>query len=170
MKQIRKLCGPEFTILSGDDDKTLQMMLDVDIKSSGVISVVSNVAPKTVQDMCQSALRGEIERARSLATALKPLFDIVTVKTTEQIESGPVGFKARNPLPLMGILGLPGGALRQPLGKMTKQGLNIVLDQARKIETEHPEVFEPLEQFFDVNVNERLTDNRFRKGWYYDDY
>ena len=173
MKQIRKLCGNDFCILSGDDDKTLQMMLDADIKCSGVISVISNVAPKGVQDMCQYALKGEIEKARSVASALQPLFDIVTMKTTEETSRGQVAFKARNPLPiktLMGVLGLPGGPLRPPLGRMTKQGHDLLLGQARKVQAEHPEVFEPLASFFDVDVDERLTNDRYWQGWYYDAY
>jgi 4-hydroxy-tetrahydrodipicolinate synthase len=173
MKLIRKLCLSDFSILSGDDDKTLQMMLDPEVKCSGAISVVSNVAPKSVREMCQSALRGDTERARSVASALQPLFDIVTVKTVEETNRGPVPFKARNPLPiktLMGILGMPAGPLRRPLGKMTKQGLNIVLDQARKVQEQHPEVFEPLATFFDVDVTERLTNDRYLEGWYYDGY
>lgn len=173
MKLIRKLCGSEFGILSGDDDKTLQMMLDNEIKCSGVISVVSNVAPKSVQDMCQYALEGDAERARSLANALQPLFEIVTVKTTEETSRGAVAFKARNPLPvktLMGVLGLPGGPLRPPLGKMTKQGLKLLIGQARNVQEQHPEVFEPLAEFFDVDVDERLTNERFWQGWAYDGY
>ena len=173
MKLIRKLCGSEFCILSGDDDKTLQMMLDPEVNCSGVISVISNVAPKSVQEMCQFELRGDLDNARSVAGALKPLFEIVTVKTVEETNRGPVPFKARNPLPiktLMGILGMPGGPLRRPLGKMTKQGLKIILDQARRVNEQHPEVFEPVASFFDIDVAERLSNDQYHKGWYYDGY
>ena len=173
MKLIRKLCGSDFCILSGDDDKTLQMMLDPEVNCSGVISVVSNVAPKSVQEMCQLALKGDLDNARSMASALKPLFEIVTVKTVEETNRGPVPFKARNPLPiktLMGILGMPGGPLRRPLGKMTKQGLKIILDQARRVNEQHPEVFEPVANFFDIDVAERLSNDQYLKGWYYDGY
>ncbi len=173
MRQIRKLCGNDFSILSGDDDKTLQMMLDVDVKSSGVISVVSNVAPKTVQNMCQYALNGQADQAGHLASALQPLFEIVTVKTSEDTNRGQVPFKARNPLPiktLMGILGMPGGPLRPPLGKMTKRGLELLLSQARNVQQAHPEVFEPVAKFFDVDIDERLTNERYRQGWSYDGY
>ncbi|MEE8299834.1 MAG: dihydrodipicolinate synthase family protein, partial [Desulfatiglandales bacterium] len=46
MKRTRECCGEDFTILSGDDDKTFTMMSDPVIKASGVISVASNIAPK----------------------------------------------------------------------------------------------------------------------------
>jgi len=173
MKAIRKLCGNNFNILSGDDDKTLQMMLDASIQASGVISVVSNVAPKSVQEMCRYVLEGSAAKAKSVANALQPLFDIVTVKTNEQTSRGAVVFKARNPLPiktLMGILGLPGGPLRPPLGRMTRQGLEVLISKARKVQAEHPEVFEPLTGVFDVDVDRRLTDNQYWRGWYYDGY
>lgn len=173
MKAIRKLCGNSFDILSGDDDKTLQMMLDTNIKASGVISVVSNVAPKSVQEMCRYALEGSAEKAKSVANALQPLFEMVTVKTNELTSRGPVAFKARNPLPiktLMAILGAPGGPLRPPLGRMTKQGLEVLISKARKVQAEHSEVFEPLASFFDVDVERRLADNQYWRGWYYDDY
>lgn len=173
MKAIRRLCGNSFSILSGDDDKTLQMLLDPEIKASGVISVISNVAPKSVGVMCDYALKGDIERARSIAESLQPLFDIVTVKTTEETSRGTVAFKARNPVPiktLMGILGLPVGPVRPPLGRMTSKALSLLLDHTRIVQEQHPEVFEPLSSFFDVNVEERLTNDRYLHGWHYDGY
>lgn len=172
-KLTRKLCGDGFSVLSGDDDRTLQLMLEAEVKASGVISVVSNVAPRSVQTMCDCATQGRVEEASSIARALQPLFDIVTVKTNEETGRGAVVCKARNPLPiktLAGILGLPGGPCRRPLGRMTEQGVNVVLDSARKVNSEHPEVFEPLAEYFDVDVTNRLTDSRYLEGWYYDGY
>jgi len=173
MKAIRKLCGTGFSILSGDDDKTLQMLLDPEIRASGAISVISNVAPKSVGEMCLYALQGDVERARSVAEALKPLFEIVTLKTTEETSLGSVAFKSRNPVPiktLMGILGLPVGSVRPPLGRLTSKALSLLLDHARKVQSDHPEVFEPLSCFFDVDVEDRLTNDRYWQGWHYDGY
>ena len=173
MKLTRKLCGPDFKILSGDDDKTLDMMLDPEIKAAGVISVVSNVAPKSVRDMCQYALDNRVAEARKVAEALKPLFEIVTIKTVEETGRGQTAFKARNPLPiktLMGILGMPGGPLRQPLGKLTTQALEALLMRARKVQAQNPEIFAPISDFFDVDVEERLTNDRYLRGWAYDGY
>jgi 4-hydroxy-tetrahydrodipicolinate synthase len=173
MRLIRRLCGNEFEILSGDDDKTLQMMVDPTVKASGVISVVSNVAPQSVQEMCHLAAQGDTTKARSVADALKPLFDIVTVKTVEETDNGQVTFKARNPLPiktLMSILGVPGGPLRQPLGRVTRKGLQVILHNAREIQSRNPEIFKPLSDFFDINVEERLNNEQYWKGLYYDAY
>ena len=173
MKLIRRLCGNEFIILSGDDDKTLQMMMNPEVRASGVISVVSNVAPRSVQEMCRCAADGNIDKAKAIAEALKPLFEIVTVKTTEETSKGQVIFKARNPLPiktLMSILGLPGGPLRQPLGKITRKGFQIILHNAREAQSRHPEIFKPVSDFFDINIEERLSNEANLKGLYYDGY
>src|SRR4030065_2736253 len=136
MKLTRKLCGNDFDMLSGDDDKTFAMMTMPDINASGVISVVAHVAPRAVAAMAHFILDGKINEAKELAQALQPLFSIVTLKTQEQTSFGPVACKARNTLAyktLMNILGMPSGPCRQPLGKMTRNGLEAVFTAARKV-------------------------------------
>ena len=135
MRLTRKLCGANFNILSGDDDKTFAMMTAPDIAATGVISVTSNIAPRAVADLTRYILDGNITEANQLAQALQPLFAIVTVKTQEQTPYGTVTCKARNPFAyktLMNVLGMPSGPCRQPLGKMTRNGLEVVLGNARK--------------------------------------
>jgi len=170
MRLTRKLCGTDFNILSGDDDKTFAMMTAPDIAATGVISVTSNIAPRAVQNMVQCILDHKIEEANKLCAALQPLFVIVTVKTQEQTPFGPVACKARNPLAyktLMNVLGMPSGPCRQPLGKMTRNGLEVVLSNARKVYENNPEILNPIEEFFHVNLQERLYDERFWQGLYY---
>ncbi len=164
MKLTRKLCGRDFDILSGDDDKTFAMMSLPEIAASGVISVTSNVAPRAVSEMAHLMLKEKVGEARQIADALQPLSAIVTVKTQEQTSVGPVQCKARNPVAyktLMNILGMPSGPSRKPLGKMTKNGLEVVLSNARKIYENNPEILEPLASFFDVDIQERLNNERF---------
>jgi len=171
MKSTRKLCGENFDILSGDDDKTFTMMNDNEIKASGVISVTSNIAPAAVQKMTTLILEGRINEATKLSNSLKPLFEIVTVKTNEETRFGEVSVKARNPLPykiLMNVLGMPAGPLRQPLGKMTKKGLQVTLEAARKVFENTPKLLEPIEDFFDVDLSQRLYEEKFWKGLTYD--
>jgi len=170
MRLTRKLCGPSFTILSGDDDKTFTMMTTPEIAASGVISVISNIAPRAVRDIAQYILDGKTEEARNLQDALQPLFDIVTVKTTEDTPFGPVTCKARNPLAcktLMNVLGMPSGPCRRPLGKMTRNGLEVVVANARRIYEKDPEILAPIEDFFDVSLQERLYNERFWQGLTY---
>jgi 4-hydroxy-tetrahydrodipicolinate synthase len=170
MKLTRKLCGTNFAILSGDDDKTFAMMTFPEIAASGVISVASNIAPKTVQNMVQAILNHRIDEATKLYAALQPLFAIVTVKTQEQTPFGPVTCKARNPLAyktLMNVLGMPSGPCRQPLGKMTRNGIEVVLSNARKVYENNPEILTPIEEFFNINLKERLYNERFWQGLCY---
>ncbi|MGE5556547.1 MAG: 4-hydroxy-tetrahydrodipicolinate synthase [Methanocella sp.] len=170
MELTRKLCGKDFDILSGDDDKTYTMMVSPNIEASGVISVISNVAPGALSDMVHYILDGNQEAATVIQQALQPLFGLVTVKTTEETKYGPVVCKARNPLPiktLMNILGMPSGPCRQPLGKMTRQGVNVVLAAARKIWETNPQVLEPIEASFDVKLANRLYNEKYLEGLYY---
>ena len=170
MELTRQLCGEDFDILSGDDDKTFTMMISPDIGASGVISVISNVAPGALVDMVHYVLDGNEEAANVISQALQPLFSIVTVKTQEQTPYGPVACKARNPLAvktLMNILGMPSGPCRQPLGKMTHNGIEVVLANARKIWESNPQILKPIEDTFDVKLSDRLYNEKYLEGLYY---
>jgi 4-hydroxy-tetrahydrodipicolinate synthase len=161
MKRTREVCGPEFAILSGDDERTFAMMSDSDIGACGAISVVSNVAPSAVTRMTHAVLEGDLEEGRRLAEALRPLFDVVTVKTQEPSPYGARLCKARNPLPiktLMRILGMPSGAPRRPLGRMSPAGLETLLEAARAVWKKSPEILEPVGEAFGVDVGDRLYD------------
>jgi len=173
MKHTRKCCGSDFTIFSGDDGMTYEMMTDQQIAAAGVISVASNVAPGAITRMVQFLEDGSTDEAKKLLSGLEPLFGLVTVKTMEKTPYGEVVCRARNPLAmkaLISILGMPSGGCRQPLGKMTKKGLKTVLDAARKVQSSNPEIFKPLADFFDVDVENRLNDPSVLEGLYYEEY
>ena len=162
MAKTRRLCGDDFTILSGDDDKTVAMMKSEDIRAAGVISVMSNVIPGPIQRLTELLNAGQEDEADSLAEKLAPLFGIVGVTTTEQSAYGPVECKARNPVPvktLMNILGMPAGPVRQPLGKMTHAGVQKVLTAARQVHANDPTALAPIAEFFGVDVEARLHDD-----------
>ena len=53
MAKTRRICGDDFTIFSGDDDKTVAMMKDPNIKAAGVVSVMSNVIPGPLQKLTE---------------------------------------------------------------------------------------------------------------------
>lgn len=173
MRRTRELCGEAFTILSGDDDVTFTMMTDALVTASGVISVSSNVAPKGVQDMTTLLNEGKGVEAEKLMVDLKPLFEIVTVKTQEETPYGTVSCRARNPLgtkTLMAILGMPVGSCRQPLGKVTRKGIEVVLNAGRAVWKNNPEILKPVGDFFDVDIEARLYDESFLAGLAYDEY
>ncbi len=168
----RRYCGDRFDILSGDDDRTYEMMTS-DIKASGVISVTSNIAPAAVQEMCKAINAGELEKAGRVASALKPLFQMVTVKTEETTQYGTVACKARNPLPyktLMNIIGMPSGPCRSPLGRVTRRALNILLENIRLVHERTPEILNPVQEFFDIDLEKRLHDDGAWRHLCYDGY
>jgi 4-hydroxy-tetrahydrodipicolinate synthase len=169
----RNYCGSKFSIISGDDDKTISLMADQAIRCSGVISVASNVVPKAVQSMVQAALANDWDESQRLAGALQPLFGIVTVKTDESTQFGPVVSRARNPLPIktaMQILGMTKGPCRSPLGRVTKNAFETIIGALRKVWTTNPEFLEPIEGAFDVSIAERLKLPRYWEGLAYDGY
>ncbi|MDR1993782.1 MAG: 4-hydroxy-tetrahydrodipicolinate synthase [Nitrososphaerota archaeon] len=170
MTLTRKLCGENFAILSGDDDKTYTMITSPDINASGVISVASNIAPKAVSDMVHYALNGNTQAASVIAQALQPLFSIITIKTTEQTPYGPTTCKARNPLvikTLMNVVGMPSGPCRQPLGKITPNGLEIALSAVRKVHIANPQILQPIADYFGVDLTDRLYNTKYLEGLTY---
>lgn len=157
--------GAGFKIFSGDDDMTTMMMTDLDILASGVISVISNFAPGAIQQMCMAILNGELKKARELRNKLAPLFSLVTVKAQRIVTFGneeeeKVTDKFRNPLPvktIMNALGMPAGPCKAPLGKMSFEGMNIVREALRQVWNDSPEILEPTQEFYNVNLEERIN-------------
>ncbi len=161
MAKTRRVCGEDFDILSGDDDMTVAMMKSSEINAQGVISVASNVIPGPIQKLTELLSQGDLVAADKLASDLQPLFQIVTVSTTEESSRGPVPCKARNPLgvkTLMNVLGMPSGPCRRPLGKMTKAGIQVVIDAAKKVQSADPGALAPVAEAFDVDIEGRLAD------------
>ena len=158
---------PDMSIMSGDDDKTLEMMINNRIIASGVISVVTNIVPGAVKEMVDAVLSGNSDKGKAIADKLRPLFSIVTVKAkSKRILPGgaeiSVEDRFRNPLAIktaMNALGIPAGAPRKPLGKMTDAGIQIVRNVLKKVYKESFDILKPLEDFYDVNIGKRLEDD-----------
>jgi 4-hydroxy-tetrahydrodipicolinate synthase len=173
MKRTRTCCGPNFTILSGDDGMTCDMMTDPEIGAGGVISVISNVAPAAVVKLVELLASQQFDQAETLKNALAPLFGLVTVSTTEKTPFGTVTARFRNPSAiksLMTILGMPCGGCRRPLGRMTPNAIQVVLDAARKVQAANPEILGPCAEFFGVDVDARLNDPSNWKDLVYQTY
>jgi 4-hydroxy-tetrahydrodipicolinate synthase len=173
MKRTRECCGKEFTILSGDDDKTFTMMTNPEIEASGVISVASNIVPGGVRELVSLLEEGNTSEAERVKAAIQPLFEIVTVKTREETPHGPVICRARNPLAvksLMAILGMPVGGCRPPLGKMTRKGIEVVREKGRAVWKNSPEYLKPVAEFFNVDIEARLHDDGILSELVYDAY
>ena len=149
---------------------TFQMMTDPLVQAEGVISVISNIAPRAIGEMVRHLNNGAEAEALTLKNALDPLFGLVTVVTEEKTPYGRVTCRARNPLglkTLMAILGMPVGGCRQPLGKMSLNGIQKVLATAKKVQLDNPEILQPLADFFSIDIGERLSNPASLEGLFY---
>jgi 4-hydroxy-tetrahydrodipicolinate synthase len=167
MRADRALAGRALAILSGDDDLTLAMMRDQAIAASGVISVMSNLAPAAVAAMTRAAAEGRHDEADRLAKVLAPIFRLVTCSTegSRDLPNGarvPAVDKFRNPVPaktMMAGLGMLPIVMRPPLGKMTKTAVAICRAALEELHRADPSVLTPIEAAFDVSIDERLRDD-----------
>ena len=105
--KIRELSGPDFMIVSGEDNQAMESIL---AGGQGVISVTANVAPKLMHEMCQAALAGDREKAQQLNAKIEDLHRVLF------IESNPIPTKWS--LHEMGLI--PAG-LRLPLTPLDAQ-------------------------------------------------
>jgi 4-hydroxy-tetrahydrodipicolinate synthase len=166
MARTRTLLGEDFDILSGDDDKTYEMMTRPDIRASGVVSVISNITPGPIREMVQAIENGDLEKADRLKRALDPLFKLVTVNTVEAYEGFEVQAKFRNPVPIKTImkgLGIPSGPCRPPLGRMTPKGIEVVRNSLKEVYKKNRNVLMPIQEFYKIDIEERLSNERYWK-------
>lgn len=106
MECIRLVEG-KASVYSGDDALTVPTMA---MGGKGVISVASNLLPKKITDMTDSALRGDFAKASKMQLALLPLISTL--------------FCEVNPIPIKQALALKGLCnpdMRLPLTKMTAE-------------------------------------------------
>ena len=118
MTQVILACGPEFTVLSGDDNLTLPLM---SVGGRGVISVIANIVPRETAEMTHAALAGDWKLARELHLKLFPLSRAAFIET--------------NPIPVkeaMGMMGLLEPEFRLPMcpmGAANRERLRAILVQ-----------------------------------------
>jgi 4-hydroxy-tetrahydrodipicolinate synthase len=104
MSQVIAACGPDFSVLSGDDNITLPLLA---IGGSGVVSVIANIVPRETAEMVHAALDGDWKRARDLHYRLFPLARAAFLET--------------NPIPIkeaMAMAGMLEPELRLPMCRM----------------------------------------------------
>jgi len=68
----------DFSVLSGNDDQAFHL---VNSGGQGVISVLSNIAPRQTSDMIREALAGNVAKARELHLRLFPLMKNLFMET-----------------------------------------------------------------------------------------
>lgn len=82
--QILEYCGPDFQVLSGDDFTVLPLL---SIGGCGVISVVSNILPKEMSDLCAAWSAADISRAQQLH------FELAACSRMMFVETNPIPVK-----------------------------------------------------------------------------
>jgi len=105
-------CAGRIEFFSGDDATVLPFMA---LGGKGVISVVSNVAPKTMRALTNAMSRDDLAAARPLQMSLQGLNDMMFV------QSNPIPVKAACQL-----LGWMGGEIRLPLTPLTGEPLDLL--------------------------------------------
>jgi 4-hydroxy-tetrahydrodipicolinate synthase len=80
VSEILTLVPSSFTVLSGDDSLTLPMM---SVGARGVISVVSNIAPKATVELVRASIKGENAKAAALHLKLFPLIKSLFIETNQ---------------------------------------------------------------------------------------
>jgi 4-hydroxy-tetrahydrodipicolinate synthase len=119
MTSVVLACGPDFSVVSGDDSLTLPLMA---VGGRGVISVVANFLPRDVAELTHAALEGDFKRAREVHQRLFPICRAMFVET--------------NPIPVkeaMAMLGMIRAEWRLPMCPMTdgnRERLRQVLETA----------------------------------------
>ena len=104
--QIVREAPEAFVVVSGDDSLTLPMM---GVGASGVISVVSNIAPEAVSALTSACLAGDFRSGRSLHLAL---FDLCRAMF---VETNPTPVKAA-----AALLGYCSPEVRLPLAPLSE--------------------------------------------------
>ena len=102
---IMRLCGPDFSMLAGDDAATVPIMA---LGGHGVISVITNVIPARFKAMVDAATAGDFRTARAIQYETLPLLQALFLEV--------------NPIPVKAALAMMGkirNELRLPLTPMS---------------------------------------------------
>ena len=77
--ELRRLCGDDFILLSGEDAQNLEMLR---LGAAGAISVTANVLPQQMAAFCGAWLAGDCDRAEALDAALQPVHRALFLETS----------------------------------------------------------------------------------------
>ena len=118
MSRVKKLCPKEFLLISGDDALTLPVM---SIGGVGIISVVANIIPRDVADMCKAFEKGDLKKAESLHYKMLNLVKAMFIET--------------NPIPVktaMGLMKMCEPEMRLPLCEMLPENKEKLIKEMKE--------------------------------------
>lgn len=102
--KMMSLANGKVDLYSGNDDQIVPIL---SLGGKGVISVLSNIAPKQTHDICAKYFEGDVEGSRKIQLDAIELIDAL--------------FCEVNPIPVkkaLNLMGLNAGPLRRPLTEM----------------------------------------------------
>ena len=105
--KIMSLTDGNIDLYSGNDDQIVPLL---SLGGKGVISVLSNVAPKETHDICEKFFAGDVVGSAALQLKAVPLIDQL--------------FCEVNPIPVkkaMKLMGMDCGPLRMPMTELTPE-------------------------------------------------
>lgn len=114
-----ELCNGDIDIYSGEDGLITPMM---SVGAKGVISVLSNIAPRQTHDIAAKYLEGDVCASRELQMKYLPLIRAL--------------FSEVNPIPVkkaLNFMGMEVGPLRMPLSEMEPEHAKVLSDEMRKV-------------------------------------
>lgn len=112
MSLAKEQLNGEIDVYSGNDDQIVPLL---SLGGKGVISVLSNVAPAAVHEMCDSYFRGDVTKSMQMQIDAIPLVDAL--------------FCEVNPIPVktaMNLMGKETGPMRMPLTEMEPQNQEVL--------------------------------------------
>ena len=115
--KLMHLANGEVDVYSGNDEQIVPIM---SLGGKGVISVLSNVAPRETHDICEKFFQGDIIGSAKLQLDLIPVIDAL--------------FCEVNPIPVkkaMNLQGLQAGPLRRPLTEMEEEHAMVLEKEMR---------------------------------------
>ena len=110
--KLRKACGDDLILYSGNDDQIIPVL---SLGGKGVISVLSNVAPKDTHLICQLYFEGKTDAAAKLQIDYCDLIEALFC------EVNPIPVKAA-----MNLMGWNTGKLRMPLSEPEPEHLEKI--------------------------------------------
>lgn len=117
--ETKYLCGDDLDIYSGNDDQTVPIM---SVGGIGVISVLSNIMPTYMHELCYNYLQGNKQKATEMQVKAIGIMNAM--------------FCDVNPIPVkeaMNILGLNVGPLRLPLYPTSDKNIELIKSKLKEM-------------------------------------
>ena len=116
--QTRALCGDDLEIYSGNDEDAVPVL---SVGGIGVISVLSNLMPRGVHDICELYFGGKVKESAELHIKYINLIDALFCETS------PIPVKTA-----MAAMNLDSGELRMPLVAMEEKNAAMLIGILKK--------------------------------------